>query len=94
MQKVYQLLTLQDLSLQHIKICFTLPRICHWKFEEDILCPLGPSRVKLKDTTSNWNLVINFLEEYMNENHIKLSNLDSNEYIEFTIAIILRFPKF
>jgi len=42
MQQVCKLVILQDLNLQNIEICFTLPRIYHWKFEEDTLCPLGP----------------------------------------------------
>jgi len=42
MQQVGKLVTLQDPSLQNIEVCFTLPRICHFKFEKDTLYPLGP----------------------------------------------------
>jgi len=38
MQEICQFVTLQDPTIQNIEICFTLLRICHWKFAEDWLC--------------------------------------------------------
>jgi len=46
MWQVCKFVTPHDPSLQNIEICFNLPRICHWKFQEDTLCLLGPWGVK------------------------------------------------
>jgi len=48
MQQVCQFVTLQDLTLQNIEICFTQMRICHWKFEGDTLCAFSPWGVNIE----------------------------------------------
>jgi len=56
MQQVCQLVILQDPTLKNIVICFNLPRICHWKFEEDTLSwrsfDLPMWRIFVKDQSS------------------------------------------
>jgi len=48
-------LGLQDHTSKNIGICFILPRICHWKFEEDILCPFRPWRVNIEVLKLKYN---------------------------------------